>query len=220
MSNFWQPVQLSLLVAGSATMLVSIIGIILAWFMAKKRFPGKIIVEVVFLLPIFLPPTVIGFLLIMIVGRNGIIGRFITYLFEQSIMFTVWGAILAAMVVAFPLLYQAAKVGFLAIDQSIEGAAKVDGANNWHVFRFISFPLCFPSIVMGAVLSFARSIGEFGATIMFAGNIPGKTQTIPLAVYVAFESNQLTLAWCWVIVIIVISFLLLLFLQKKGYTRT
>ncbi|CQR47341.1 Molybdenum transport system permease protein ModB [Paraliobacillus sp. PM-2] len=214
--NFWEPIQLSFIVALSATIFVIVAGIIVAWLMVKKQFIGKLIVEVILLLPIVLPPTVTGFLLIMIFGKNGVAGQLIDLLFGQSLMFTIWGAILAAVVVAFPLMYQSVKIGFSSIDQSIEGAARVDGANEWRVFRYISLPLCFPSIVTGAVLSFARALGEFGATMMFAGNIPGKTQTIPLAIYVAFESNHLALAWSWVIAIIIISFLMLIFLRKRN----
>ncbi|MEK4975209.1 molybdate ABC transporter permease subunit [Niallia circulans] len=215
-SSFWQPIELSLLIAISATLFVIILGIVTAWFMTKKEFPGKVIIEVILLLPIVLPPTVIGFLLIMLFGKNGVIGKALDFLFGQSLMFTVSGAILAAVVVAFPLMYQSVKNGFESMDPLIEDAARVDGANSWRLFRHISLPLCSPFLVTGTILSFARALGEFGATIMFAGNIPGQTQTLPLAIYVAFESNKLALAWSWVMMMVIISFVMLLFIQKRA----
>ncbi|MEZ2718000.1 molybdate ABC transporter permease subunit [Niallia circulans] len=215
-SSFWQPIELSLLIAISATLFVIILGIVTAWFMTKKEFPGKVIIEVFLLLPIVLPPTVIGFLLIMLFGKKGVIGKAIDFLFGESLMFTISGAILAAVVVAFPLMYQSVKNGFASMNPLIEDAARVDGANSWRLFRHISLPLCSPFLVTGTILSFARALGEFGATIMFAGNIPGQTQTLPLAIYVAFESNKLALAWSWVMMMVIISFVMLLFIQKRA----
>lgn len=215
-SSFWQPIELSLLIAISATLFVIILGIVTAWFMTKKEFPGKAIIEVILLLPIVLPPTVIGFLLIMLFGKKGVIGKAIDFLFGESLMFTISGAILAAVVVAFPLMYQSVKNGFTSMNPLIEDAARVDGANSWRLFRHISLPLCSPFLVTGTILSFARALGEFGATIMFAGNIPGQTQTLPLAIYVAFESNKLALAWSWVMMMVIISFVMLLFIQKRA----
>lgn len=212
--TFWQPIQLSILVAFIATVFVVFTGIAMAWLMTKKRVPAKLLLETILLLPIVLPPTVIGFLLIIVFGRNGGIGKIIAFFSGQPIIFTITAAIIAAFVVAFPLMYQAVKLGFQSIDRDIEDAARVDGANEWYIFRFISLPLCYKPIIAGVILSFARALGEFGATVMFAGNIPGKTQTIPLAIYVAFESNQMQLAWAWVISIVAISFVMLLLLRK------
>nr|WP_117161149.1 molybdate ABC transporter permease subunit [Paraliobacillus sp. X-1268] len=212
--TFWQPIQLSIIVAFVATLFVVITGITMAWLMTKKRLPAKLLIETMLLLPIVLPPTVIGFLLIILFGRNGWIGEIIHFFSGQSIIFTITAAIIAAIVVAFPLMYQTVKLGFQSIDRDIEDAARVDGGNEWHIFRFVSLPLCYKPIIAGFILSFARALGEFGATVMFAGNIPGKTQTIPLAIYVAFESNQMQLAWAWVISIVAISFVMLLLLRK------
>ena len=130
--------------------------------------------------------------------------------FNQPIMFTWWAAVIASTVVAFPLMYQSAKTGFESIDVDIENAARVDGAHEWQVFFFISIPLALKSIVSGGILSFTRALGEFGATLMFAGNLPGKTQTTPLAIYMALGSGNMSLAWSWVICMIGISFLMLL----------
>ncbi|MDW7617521.1 molybdate ABC transporter permease subunit [Peribacillus simplex] len=207
--DFWSPVRLSIQVAGLAGILVFILGIILARMMAKKQFRGRVLLETAFLLPLVLPPSVVGFLLIVIFGKNGMPGRFIERIFDQPLMFTWWAAVIASTVVAFPLMYQSAKTGFEGIDEEIENAARVEGAGEWRLFLFVSLPLAVRSIVTGAILSSARALGEFGATLMFAGNIPGQTQTIPTAIYVAMDSGNMTLAWLWVAVIIVISFMML-----------
>ncbi|CAH0189719.1 Molybdenum transport system permease protein ModB [Peribacillus sp. Bi96] len=207
--DFWSPVRLSIQVAGLAGILVFFLGIILARLMAKKKFKGRVLLETAFLLPLVLPPSVVGFLLIVIWGKNGVPGQFIEMVFNQPIMFTWWAAVIASIVVAFPLMYQSAKTGFEGIDEEIENAARVDGAGEWRLFLSVSLPLAVKSIVTGAILSSARALGEFGATLMFAGNIPGKTQTIPTAIYIAMDSGNMTLAWLWVAVIIVISFIML-----------
>ncbi|WP_186578452.1 molybdate ABC transporter permease subunit [Aquibacillus kalidii] len=214
--EFWQPIQLSIMIAVVSLVIVTVVGIFVSWWMAKSKFRGKTIVETFLILPIVLPPTVIGFLLVIIFGKNGPIGKMVDVVFNTSIIFTITAAIIAAVVVSFPLMYQSVKTGFQAIDPAIEEAARVDGGSEWIVFRYISIPLCFKPIISGIVLSFARALGEFGATIMFAGNIPGKTQTIPTAIYVAFESNQMGIAWAWVISIITISYLMLFLLRRKN----
>ncbi|GAB0168806.1 molybdate ABC transporter permease subunit [Lysinibacillus sp. CTST325] len=190
--------------------IVIITGILFGNWMAKRNFKGKLFLETVLLLPLVLPPTVIGFLLIIIFGKNSVLGNLITWLFNQPIMFTWWAAVIASTVVAFPLMYQSAKTGFESVDVDIENAARVDGANEWQVFFLISIPLALKSIVSGGILSFTRALGEFGATLMFAGNLPGKTQTTPLAIYMAIGSGNMSLAWSWVICMISISFLMLL----------
>ncbi|MBK5445283.1 MULTISPECIES: molybdate ABC transporter permease subunit [unclassified Peribacillus] len=208
-ADFWSPVRLSIQVAGLAGIIVFILGIFLARIMAKKQFRGKILLETAFLLPLVLPPSVVGFLLIVIFGKNGKLGEFIERVFNQPLMFTWWAAVIASTVVAFPLMYQSAKTGFEGIDEEIENAARVDGAGEWKLFLLVSLPLAVKSIVTGAILSSARALGEFGATLMFAGNIPGQTQTIPTAIYIAMDSGNMTLAWLWVGVIIAISFIML-----------
>ncbi|TKH03652.1 molybdate ABC transporter permease subunit [Peribacillus simplex] len=207
--DFWSPVRLSIQVAGLSGILVFILGIILARMMAKKKFRGRVLLETAFLLPLVLPPSVVGFLLIVIFGKSGMPGKFIERVFDQPLMFTWWAAVIASTVVAFPLMYQSAKTGFEGIDEEIENAARVDGAGEWRLFLNVSLPLAVKSIVTGAILSSARALGEFGATLMFAGNIPGQTQTIPTAIYIAMDSGNMTLAWLWVAVIIVISFIML-----------
>lgn len=208
--QFWTPVKLSLEIASVAVVIVLAFGIITAFLMTRSSIRGKIIIESFLLLPLILPPTVVGFLLITIFGNQGPIGKLIEKLFETSIMFTWWAALIAASIVAFPLLYQSAKTGFQSVDTDIENAARIDGASTVKVFLFITIPLSFKSIVSGVILAFARALGEFGATFMFAGNLPGKTQTIPIAVYVALESGNMNLAWGLVISMIIISLIMLL----------
>ncbi|WP_170008122.1 molybdate ABC transporter permease subunit [Bacillus fonticola] len=210
-NDFWTPVKLSVEIATISLLIVSILGILAAKFMSKRQFRGKIMVETVFLLPLVLPPSVVGFLLIVVFGMNSPIGQAIDWLFDQSVMFTWWAAVIASTIVAFPLMYQSAKTGFEMIDEDIENASRVDGANDLQVFLHISMPLAFGSLITGGILSFARALGEFGATLMFAGNIPGKTQTIPTAIYMALDSGNMELAWLWVVTIMVISFCMLSF---------
>lgn len=209
-TDFWSPLKLSIEIALVSGIIVIVTGILFGKWMAKRNFKGKIFLETVLLLPLVLPPTVIGFLLIIIFGKNSVLGNLITWFFNQPVMFTWWAAVIASTVVAFPLMYQSAKTGFESVDEDIENAARVDGAKEWQVFFFISIPLALKSIVSGGILSFTRALGEFGATLMFAGNLPGKTQTTPLAIYMAIGSGNMSLAWSWVICMIGISFLMLL----------
>jgi len=208
-NEFLDPIELSIKVAIVSSVLVFFSGMIVGKFMARKKFPGKIVLETIFLLPIVLPPSVVGFLLIIIFGKNSVVGQAVEWLFHQPIIFTWWAAVIAASVVAFPLMYQAVKTGLESVHSEIEDASRVDGANEWQVLRYISFPLASKAIVSGIILSFTRALGEFGATLMVAGNIPGKTQTIPTAIYVAMDSGNLELAWKFVLLMISISFLLL-----------
>lgn len=208
--NFWSPIKLSIEIASISGVLVIVFGLFFGKMMAGRHFRGKVLVETGFLLPLVLPPTVVGFLLIVIFGRNSPVGQLIEWVIQQPLMFTKWAAIIASTVVAFPLMYQSAKAGFEGIDEDIENAARVDGADELKLFMTISIPLALKAIISGAILSFARALGEFGATLMFAGNIPGKTQTIPTAIYVALDSGNMQLAWLWVASMIGISFIMLL----------
>jgi len=212
-AEFWAPVKLSLEIATVSGIFVMILGLFVGRVMANKKFKGVSLVETVMLLPLVLPPSVVGFLLIFIFGRSSFIGQMIEWVFNQPIIFTWWAAVIAATVVAFPLMYQSVKAGFESIDEDIENAARVDGASEFKLFMFVSVPLAMKAIISGLILSFARALGEFGATLMFAGNIPGKTQTIPTAIYVALDSGNTELAWLWVSCIIGISFIMLVFVH-------
>ncbi|MEK4171124.1 molybdate ABC transporter permease subunit [Lysinibacillus sp. FSL L8-0312] len=209
-TDFWSPLRLSIEIAFVAGIIAIIAGIFTGKWMATHHFKGKLVLETVLLLPLVLPPTVVGFLLIVIFGKNSLLGNFIIWLFDQPVMFTWWAAVIASTIVAFPLMYQSAKTGFASVDRDIEHAARVDGANERQVFLFVSIPLALKALVSGGILSFTRALGEFGATLMFAGNIPGKTQTTPLAIYMAIDAGNMTLAWTWVLCMMAISFLLLL----------
>lgn len=213
---FLTPVLLSLRVSIISLVIVFILAIGIARWMARERFKGKTAIETIFMLPLVLPPTVVGFLLIVIFGNNSFIGELIDWVFKDTIIFTWYAAVVASTVVAFPLMYQSAKTGFLNVDSDIENAASVDGANKFQVFMTITLPLSTNALITGALLSFARALGEFGATLMIAGNIPGRTQTLPTAIYVALQSGNMTLAWAWVIAIIIISFMMLMFVRKKA----
>ncbi|GGA61875.1 molybdate ABC transporter permease subunit [Ornithinibacillus halotolerans] len=213
--EFLHPIFLSIKVATISSIIVIVLGTLVGRFLSRKTFSGKSVVETLLMLPLVLPPTVVGFLLIVVFGRNSIVGRLFEWLFSQPIMFTTYAAIIASTVVAFPLMYQSAKSAFSGIDQDIEDAARVDGANERKVFLSISIPLASKMLISGCILSFARALGEFGATLMFAGNIPGVTQTVPTAIYIAMDSGKMTLAWLWVIAIMIISFIMLFMVRRK-----
>ena len=202
----WQPVWLSINVALASLIFVVILGVSSAYAMRKWEFSGKAAVEALFSLPLVMPPVVTGFLLLILIGKNGPIGRFLAETFHAQIIFTPYAAIIAGTVVSFPLMYQSTKAAFQSIDTKLEDAARTLGANEWRVFWTVTLPLAWHGLLSGIVLSFARALGEFGATIMVAGNIPGKTQTLPLAIYFAAESNDMTQAGLYVLIISLITF--------------
>lgn len=210
----WHPVQLSLYVASVATIITFIIAIGFAYWMSTKRVRGRVLLETIFFMPLVLPPTVIGFFFIIIFGRKGWVGQAIESFTGTSIMFTSTAAVIAAAVVAFPLMYQSFKTGFQSVDPNIIDAAKVDGANSFTLLTKIFIPLSKRTILTGVILGFTRGFGEFGATLMFAGNIPGRTQTIPTAIYLAIETNQTTIAWYYVFISVGFSFLLLFMINR------
>ena len=213
--EFLSPIWLSLKIAIVAGSIVIIVGTLVGRLLARATFKGKAILETILMLPMVLPPTVVGFFLIIIFGKNSIAGQVIEWIFKQPIMFTWWAAVIASAVVAFPLMYQSAKSGFQGVNLEIEEAARVDGASEWKILLFISIPLASKALISGSILSFARALGEFGATLMFAGNIPGETQTIPTAIYIAIDSGNMEMAWLWVISIVMISFVMLLTVRVK-----
>lgn len=183
--------------------------------MSKRSFRGKTLVETVFLLPLVLPPTVVGFILLVVLGRRSWLGRLIEAIFTAPIVFSWWAAVLASIVVAFPLVYQTMKAGFASVDRDLLDAGRSIGAGDWQLFRCVALPLTLTSLFSAYILGFARSLGEFGATLMIAGNIPGRTQTVPTAIYVAVDAGHMRLAWAWTISLILISLLLLLIVGRK-----
>jgi molybdate transport system permease protein len=215
LQEFLSPIWLSLKIATISGLIVILTGTLVGRLLARTTFKGKAILETVLMLPMVLPPTVIGFFLIVIFGKNSLAGQAIEWIFNQPIIFTWYAAVIASAVVAFPLMYQSAKSGFQGVDLSIEEAARVDGASEWKIFLFISIPLASKALISGSILSLARALGEFGATLMFAGNIPGETQTLPTAIYIAIDSGNMAIAWAWVISIVIISFIMLLTIRVK-----
>jgi len=178
-----EALRLSLRVAFWAVLGSLPFGVMLAWILSRLHFPGKSLLDGLLHLPLVLPPVVIGYLLLVGLGRNGVIGKILYEHLGVSIAFTWKGAVAASAVMAFPLLVRTVRLSLDAVDARLEMAARTYGAGPWRVFFTITLPLSMPGIVAGMVLAFARSLGEFGATITFVSNIPGRTQTLPLALY-------------------------------------
>ncbi|MFC7679893.1 molybdate ABC transporter permease subunit [Paenibacillus sp. GCM10028914] len=215
-NDFWIPIKLSLQVSVLSSLIVILLGVAAAWWLSRKSFKGKTLLETAFMLPLVLPPTVVGFILLVMLGRKSWFGQWIEWLFDAPIIFTWWAAVIASVVVSFPIVYQTMKVGFSSVERDLEEAARSTGANEWQVFRYITLPLTYRSLVSAYILGFARGLGEFGATLMIAGNIPGKTQTIPTAIFVAVDAGNMTMAWAWTGAMIIISFLMLLLTRQKN----
>jgi len=195
-----QPLWLTLKVAAVATLFAFLTGVVLAFLLAKGRFRGKELLDAFLTLPLVLPPTVLGYYLIVLVGRNGWIGRWLYQAFGITLMFTWQGAALAATIVSLPLVLKSARTAFENVDQNLEKAARTLGLSETGVFFRVSFPLAWRGILAGTMLAFARAMGEFGATLMIAGNLPGKTQTLSLAVYDAVQAGNDGLAATFVLI--------------------
>jgi len=208
----WTAVWLSVKVATTATLASLPLGIALGYVLARRQFPGKSLVETAISLPLVLPPVVTGYLLLVVLGRKGALGQFLDNWFGIHLVFTWQGAALASAVMAFPLMVRTIRLAFASQDTRLEAAARTLGAGSFETFRRISLPLARRGVIAGAVLAFARSLGEFGATVMIAGNIPGVTQTIPLLIYSQRyspggieESSRLVVA-CIVIAVAALGF--------------
>jgi molybdate transport system permease protein len=183
----WQVVALSLRVSVVAILACLPLAFALAWVLARRRFPGKILLDALVHLPLVLPPVVTGWLLLLAFGSNGPAGRFLDAAFGLTFMFRWTGAALAAAVMALPLMVRAMRLSLEAVDHRLEGAARTLGAGPWRTFFAVTLPLTTPGILAAVVLGLARSLGEFGATITFVSNIPGETRTVPLAIYSALQ---------------------------------
>ena len=217
----FQPVILSLKVATIATIIAFFLGTFFAYLLTKKTVPGKNIWETILILPMILPPSIVGYLLLKVFSKRGPIGAFLLDTFGIQVVFTWIACVIAASVVALPLMYQNAKGAFQSVDPTYELAARTLGSSPFKVFRTITFQLSGPGIVSGIVLTFARALGEFGATLMLAGNIPGKTQTIPTSIYYAVVTGKDEQATTLVLIMVIFSFALVfglnLWLKKKNY---
>ena len=190
MDATWTALLLSLKVAGLATAINLILGIAVGYALARLRFPGRNLLDTVLTLPMVMPPTVLGYYLLVLMGRRSWLGAWLYDHFGINMIFTWQGAVIAAAIVSFPLVFKPARAAFEAVDGQLEDAARVLGIANLSIFFRITLPLAWRGILAGLLLAFARALGEFGATLMVAGSIPGKTQTLSIAVYEAVQAGQ------------------------------
>ena len=190
MEGAWIALALTLKVAGWATFLNLILGVAVGFVMARRHFPGRDLVDAALTLPMVMPPTVLGYYLLVLIGSHGVIGAWLLQHFGIRLIFTWQAAVIAATIVAFPLVFKAARAAFENVDPQLEDAARTLGLSEPAVFFRISLPLAWRGILAGLLLSFARALGEFGATLMVAGSIVGKTQTLSIAVYEAVQAGR------------------------------
>ena len=205
------PLWISLKVALPATIFTFVLGICAARTVVKLKH-GQAVLDGLFTLPLVLPPTVVGFFLLLAFGKNSLVGQFFSQ-FGFSFIFSWQGAVIVSTVVSFPLMYRTVRGAFEQINPEYLYAARTLGMTERKIFRKIMLPLAWPGILAGTILSFARALGEFGATIMIAGNIPGKTQTMSVAVYTAVQAGDRESAFLWVIIIVCFSFVMMLALN-------
>jgi molybdate transport system permease protein len=186
----WVTLLLTLKVAAWATAINLVLGVAVGWVLARRSFVGREFLDALLTLPLVLPPTVIGYYLLVVIGKRGWMGAWLERSFGVNLIFTWQGAVIAASLVAFPLVLKSARTAFEAVDPQLENAARVLGLTEWAVFFRVTVPMAWPGILAGVLLVFARSLGEFGATLMVAGSIPGQTQTLSVAVYEAVQAGQ------------------------------
>jgi len=208
----YTPLWISIKTATISTIITFFLGIIISYWMSNFKGKSKGLIDGLFTLPLILPPTVVGFFLLLICGKNGPVGKLLE-LFNTSLIFSWSATVLAAIVVSFPMMYRTTRSAFEQIDINILSAARTLGLSEFKIFYKIAMPLAMPGIIGGLVLSFARAMGEFGATLMIAGNIPGRTQTMPLAIFFAAEGGDMQKAMLWVIIIVTLSLFLILILN-------
>ena len=210
---------LSLKVAGWATLLNTVLGIGMGFLLARGRFWGREVLDTILTLPMVLPPTVLGYYLLVLLGRKGVLGSWLQAQFGINLIFTWQGAVIAAMVVTFPLVVKPARTAFEQVNPQLEQAARMLGLNEWSVFCRVSLPLAWRGILAGVLLAFARALGEFGATLMVAGSIPNQTQTLSIAVYEAVQAGQDDLANQLVLLISAVCITILLLVGRLGKTK-
>jgi molybdate transport system permease protein len=215
----WFPLALSLRVASIATLLALLLGVPLAWVLARKRFPGRDLIGVLVLLPMVLPPTVLGYYLLLLIGRQGPVGRAVEAVGLGRIVFTPTAAVIASLVAALPFLIRTAQAGFEQVEPVFEEAARTLGRRELSIFLTVTLPLAWRGIAAGLALAFARAMGEFGATLMVAGNIPGRTQTASTAIYDAVQAGRFPQAHLLALLLSVITGAALLLLTRLGRER-
>jgi molybdate transport system permease protein len=190
MTDAWVALALTLKVAAWATAINLVLGVGIGYALARSRFPGRDLFDAMLTLPMVMPPTVLGYYLLVLIGSQGVIGAWLLQTFGIRLIFTWQAAVIAATIVAFPLVFKAARAAFENVDPQLEDAARTLGVSEWGVFLRVSLPLAWRGILAGLLLAFARALGEFGATLMVAGSIVGKTQTLSIAVYEAVQAGQ------------------------------
>ena len=208
------PVYLTLKVSVVATFFSVAIGLALAWLMARKDFWGKGVLDAIIMQPLVIPPTVLGYYLLVLLGRSGTVGRFLEDVLGVTLVFTWKGAVVAAFVASLPLFVRPARAAIEGVDKNMENAARLLGKTEWEVLKTITVPLAWRGIIAGAVMAFARATGEFGATLMVEGNIPGMTQTLSIAIYDAVQMGNTKMANMLVGIITIFSFLVLYFVNR------
>ncbi len=207
LEDAWIPLLITLKVAGLSTILVAVLGIIISYILARREFKGKWAADILVTLPLVLPPTVTGYLLVILLGKNGILGQPLFELTGWAVLFTWQAAVIAAFVVSLPLMVKTTAAAIGGVDRELEYAAYTLGHSELETMLFVTLPLAKKGILAGLVLSFARAVGEFGATLMIAGNIPGKTNTMSLSIYTAFQSGNDALANILVVTLVLVSLL-------------
>jgi len=210
----WSPIFISLKISITATTIVLILGIIFAFISVNKDFIGKNIFETLLTMPLVIPPSITGYVLLVVLGKHGFIGKLIYEITGKRIIFTWGAAVIAAVIVSLPLMYQSIKATLLSVKKGYIEGAQMLGATKKQRFLYVILPLSLRGIIAGIVLSFCRAMGEFGATLMVAGNMPGKTQTIPLAVYFAVEAGDWKKANILLGVVVISSFLGIYLIDK------
>lgn len=213
------PLYLTVKVSFTATVFTVAVGLVIAWTMAKKDFFGKDLLDVIVMQPLVIPPTVLGYYLLTLLGRSGPVGRFLEDSFGLQLVFTWKGAVVAAFVSSLPLFVKPARAAFEGVGAELEDAARLLGKSELYIIRTVTLPLAWRGLLAGAVMSFARATGEFGATLMVAGNIPGVTQTLPVAIYDAVQSADDYTANVLVGVITLFSFTVLYLAGRFGRGR-
>lgn len=214
MAAAWIALALSLKIALCATVFNLILGVGIGYLFARKAVWGRELLDTLLTLPMVMPPTVLGYYLLVVLGKNGFIGQFLQQYLNINLIFTWQGAVVAATVVSFPLVFKPARAAFDSLDPQLEQAGRVLGISNVGVFLRITLPLAWRGILAGVLLAFARSMGEFGATLMVAGSIPGQTQTLSIAVYEAVQAGDDQLANTLVLIISVVCILILLLTSR------
>lgn len=215
----WFPIRLSFAVAAAATLIALVAGSALAWLLARKRFPGRNVLDALITLPLVLPPTVLGYYLLVLLGSRSSVGKFLYDQFGIRLTFTVTAAIIAATIHALPLVTKSLRAAFEGVDSQLEAAARTLGLNSRLIFFRVTLPLASRGVLAATALAFARALGDFGVTIMIAGNIPGKTQTASVAIYDAVQAGRNNEAFTLSVIVSLIAVVMLYLINRFGRLR-